>query len=276
MKSGRAERSNELQPGSSPPIHPSAGGSTWSADLELGEKVHELLGNYLPRVASCAQAERQRLLVELAGKLYDLHGSKRIEFVRPGCMEDCNIFDREHAIRAGLAVWHPLEGVHLSDAERQAIKCALAGCRSRWLKEAIQRANAGSAPPDSKTPARAQQWADIEIIFLSDERVGIKIGGTTETRNYAEMGFAKKSGKPKLAWFELRDFAEKKGVKRIASNSQQWTAVEKRMQEIRKVLRSGFRLSEDPLPFIKKTRRQQDDFGYRARFKIGCGSSYNS
>src|SRR5579883_2319843 len=53
--------------------HPSAGGETWSADLELGAKVHELIGEYWTQIAGASTGDRFRLLVELAGKLYDLH-----------------------------------------------------------------------------------------------------------------------------------------------------------------------------------------------------------
>jgi hypothetical protein len=177
-----------------------------SADLELGKKVHELLGIYLPKIGPCAAEERHRLLAELAGKLYDVHASKRLEFVRPGHLGDCNVFDGEHPIRAYLAVWQPLENVSFDYAERQTIEFALAGARSHWLKEAIQKANAEMAPvpvntavaqSNSKT-ARVQQWGDIEVIFLSDERVQIKIGAESETRNYAEMGFASKKNGAKV------------------------------------------------------------------------------
>ena len=36
----------------------------------------------------------------------------------------------------------------------------------------------------------AATWEDIEILFLSDERVQIRNGTNRETRNYAEFGFA--------------------------------------------------------------------------------------
>ena len=64
---------------------------------------------------------------------YDCHASKRIKLVRPGHVEDCNDFNAEHTVRAHMAVWTPLNGIRLDDADRQAIETALAGVRSRWL-----------------------------------------------------------------------------------------------------------------------------------------------
>jgi hypothetical protein len=117
-------------------------------------------------------------------------------------------------------------------------------------------------------------WQAIEISFLSDERVQIRNGTSTETHNYGELGFADrraKRGKPKpnLAWVTLRVMAEEKGIIRdAAKTSATWPKVEKRIQEIRKVLRKHFSITADPIPFIKGT-------GYQARFKkIGCGPSF--
>lgn len=123
---------------------------------------------------------------------------------------------------------------------------------------------------------QADNWEDIEILFLSDERVQITLGTQTETRNYEEMGFAsKQNGKPVLAWVALREMAERGGVTQVVGDREMWAAVEKRIQEIRKVLRHRFGLTDDPLPF-KKMQRGSKDFGYRAKFKVGCRPSYES
>ena len=128
----------------------------------------------------------------------------------------------------------------------------------------------------AKPAAQARDWGDIEISFLSDERVEITVGIHTETHNYAEMGFASKlNGKPVLAWETLRAMAQAGGCTMVAANGRKWAEVEKRMQEIRKVLRQRFGLSADPLPFTRKTRRDSDG-GYRTKFKLGCGPSFQS
>lgn len=193
--------------------HPSVGGQTWDADLELGAQVHGLIGDYWAQIAGASMGDRFRLLVELAGKLYDLHGLKRIELVRLGHVEDASAFDTEHAIRASLAVWQPLANFPLEDAERQAIDRALAGCRSRWMGEALRKVSGASRTagnidldprPVPQTPAQPQGWSEVSICFLSDERVQVSVGNETETRNYTEMGFAsKKNGTPMQALLGL-------------------------------------------------------------------------
>ena len=119
--------------------------------------------------------------------------------------------------------------------------------------------------------AVAATWDAIEISFLSDERVQIRTGAKSETRNYAEFGFADgRSGKANRAWEILRMLAEQGGTIRDAAKAgRTWPKVEKRMQEIRKVLRIHFGISADPIPFIKDT-------GYQARFKISCSPSYDT
>jgi hypothetical protein len=114
------------------------------------------------------------------------------------------------------------------------------------------------------------------IVFLSDERVQIWVGSRPETRNYAEMGFNnKKNGAPVLAWQTLRAIAESKGSISVASDNKNWAYVEKRIQEIRKALRRLFSLTDDPLPYVKKTQPGVE-FGYCAQFNIVCGPSYES
>jgi hypothetical protein len=129
----------------------------------------------------------------------------------------------------------------------------------------------GADMPTLPSGAEAATWDTIEISFLSDERVQIRNGANSETRNYGEFGFKDgRSGKPNRAWSILRVLAEKRGVIRDAVKTDRtWPKVEKRIQEIRKVLREHFHISADPIPFIEGT-------GYQARFKISCGPSYDT
>jgi hypothetical protein len=121
----------------------------------------------------------------------------------------------------------------------------------------------------------AADWTAIEIVFLSDERVQIRRASQTETCNYAELGFADRriedgNAKPNLAWVTLRAMAEQNG---IIQNGEQagaaWPKVEKRMQDIRRVLRTHFGLTGNPVPFVKGV-------GYEASFKIRCGPSFHT
>jgi hypothetical protein len=118
-------------------------------------------------------------------------------------------------------------------------------------------------------------WESIEISFLSDERVQIRIGTNTETHNYGELGFADRRAKvgtpkPNQAWVTFRSMAEHNGIIRDGRETGvAWSKVEKRIQEIRKVLRKHFGITVDPIPFVEGT-------GFKARFKIACGPSFNT
>lgn len=119
-------------------------------------------------------------------------------------------------------------------------------------------------------PGQETKWENVEIRFLSDERIQITTCGHTETRNYAEFGFEDgRSEKPNLAWRTLKSLAEQRGTMRPSVNGAARAALEKRIQEIRQRLRDKFRVADDPLPFTER-------IGYQARFKISCAASYNS
>jgi hypothetical protein len=124
--------------------------------------------------------------------------------------------------------------------------------------------------PSQSSGVQEATWDTIEILFLSDERVQIRNGPNTETCNYAEFGFEDgRNGKPSQGWGILRELAEQGGVIREAKQGPQaWAKIEKRVQEIRKVLRTYFGISADPLPYVEG--------GYRACFNIGCGPSYDT
>jgi hypothetical protein len=117
----------------------------------------------------------------------------------------------------------------------------------------------------------ARDWEEVEIEFLSDERVQIRIQDKTETRNYGEMGFVdRRTGKPNQSWVILRALAQVGGtLEDSAAARKKWPAVEKNVQRIRKALREHFQLAGDPIPFIQGT-------GYRARFKIRCAASFET
>jgi hypothetical protein len=118
---------------------------------------------------------------------------------------------------------------------------------------------------------QVEDWPDIEISFLSDERVQIRSGQQNETFNYGELGFVdRRDGKPRRAWILLRHLAESDGTIRDGTALQMsWPQVEKGIQEIRQLLRQHFGLSGNPLPFAEGN-------GYRALFRIVRARSYDS
>src|SRR5262249_36496551 len=59
----------------------------------------------------------------------------------------------------------------------------------------------------------ATKWEDVEISFLSEERIEIRIRDQRQTLNYSEAGFEdRRTGKPSLAWRTLWQLAEWDGI----------------------------------------------------------------
>jgi hypothetical protein len=112
-------------------------------------------------------------------------------------------------------------------------------------------------------------WKDIEISFISDERVQVKVGTQVQTLNYTEMGFQdRRSGKPNQAWGLLRGLAQGDGISpNFARNTKDFIRLEKCMERMRQRLRKHFQIASDPV--LKDPAR-----GYSCRFKVGCGPSF--
>lgn len=145
--------------------------------------------------------------------------------------------------------------------------------------EATAESKIKRIPPIASRPVTpSARWEALEISFLSDERVQIRINGAPQTRNYAEMGFAdRRTGKPTLAWGTLRLLAEKRGTIRSGRETgTTWSSVEKRVQEIRRRLRELHGAPGDPLPFIEKNECGGKVSGYEAQFHISCAPAYES
>lgn len=142
-----------------------------------------------------------------------------------------------------------------------------------WLEFAKRMAgdNAPAEAEDSPKDQIEAKWSDIEITFISDERVQINNAGKSETCNYKEFGFGDgRSDKPNRAWIVLRVLSQTGGViSDGARTNEAWPKMEKRIQDIRKILRSHFGITADPIPFVRKT-------GYQTSFKISRSPAFDS
>jgi len=235
--------------------------------------------------------EQVRLIAEVVPEYLDwsLVSTPHIDRVRQHIMKgvDAQLKGlRDRFKRRARAADYPLE--HLPHAGRyrlvygEILDVVNAELGVLEAKAFNRRAADGWKMPDAAVPARtalnnatqsltSAGWDAVEISFLSDERVHIRSGLKTETRNYAELGFAdSRNGKPNQAWATLRSIAQERGVMRNgAKTGREWLAVEKRIQEIRKLFRKHFAITDDPLPFVEGT-------GYQALFKISCAPSFQT
>jgi hypothetical protein len=119
----------------------------------------------------------------------------------------------------------------------------------------------------SEQPAVRPVWEDLEISFISDQRVQVTFGGQRQTFNYAEMGFEdNRSGKPNQAWGILRALAQASGVlPEPARDANEFLRMGKRIERTRHLLMDHFHITSDPIPL---------EGGYHCRFKIGCDPSF--
>ena len=131
-------------------------------------------------------------------------------------------------------------------------------------KMPVSRTQLTNPKEDAATSApAAQRWENIEITFLSDERVEILIDRHRETHNYSELGFNdRRTGKPNEQWAVLQLLARNDGtLPDEARTGKQWEAISKRIERTRKTLQKHFRIIDDPVPHF-------EGIGYRARFRI--------
>lgn len=117
----------------------------------------------------------------------------------------------------------------------------------------------------------ASSGRTLKIAFLSDKRIQIFIKGKVhESFNYAEFGFMDmRSENPNEAWATFLRFAQNSGeIWNEKSAGTQWPKLEKRIQEIRALLRKHFSISVDPIPYDKGR--------YQALFKVRLAKSFES
>ena len=119
------------------------------------------------------------------------------------------------------------------------------------------------APPKSVDFA----WEDVTIRFANRLRAQVTIGGDLQPpQGYKELGFMDaKTKNPNSAWKALQELARLGGTINTPPKrckwARDWTAVKKRMEEVRQILCEAFKTDADPVPFVH-------GIGYRVAFKI--------
>jgi hypothetical protein len=96
----------------------------------------------------------------------------------------------------------------------------------------------------------------------------VQAGADPQTYNYTEMGFEdKRTGKPNQEWALLRELAKERGEMAHGSrNGKDFMAKEKRMERMRKRLRTQLKIASDPI--------LRDETGYHCRFKLRLAPAF--
>ena len=142
--------------------------------------------------------------------------------------------------------------------------------REREFRRQLRARRDRAGPQQANVNRRPTTWDDIEISFLSEQRVQIRVQGELKpSMNYGDLGFDdKRNGNPNQAWYTLLNLAESNGTLEAGTGRERRNR-EKRIQEIRNALRTHFEIASDRLPFDSTSK------GYRAKFKISTSTSYN-
>jgi hypothetical protein len=136
----------------------------------------------------------------------------------------------------------------------------------------IEARHSATIQREPQTPS-LEKWDLLRVSFVSDQRLQFFIDGQpSDTYNYAELGFAdgrsRKGNKPKAAWETVKLLAQCGGTISYVLNTRiDWRRIEKRIEEIREMLRTKFAIQDDPIPYVRGT-------GYVAQFKIDLAASY--
>jgi hypothetical protein len=168
-----------------------------------------------------------------------------------------------------------VEGV-LGNTVRADVRRAIENSEEwrRHCDELLQIAEVQISPTKPRTESASPplKWEDIELRFLSEERVQIFIRDRPAASvNFADLGFEDrrgKGGKPNRAWRILQELPVCDGTIPASSISGN-QRMQKRAQEIRHLLCEHFHITEDPLHFI-------EGIGYKIRFKITRSPAYDT
>ena len=110
---------------------------------------------------------------------------------------------------------------------------------------------------------KLDSFADLEVRFTSDRQVQVSWNGYSDVLNFIELGFEDRRGteRPNKAWRALHIIAQNGGRidRQIGPKAHQ---LEKRIEELRKLLRKIFGTNDDPFQFDRKSK------SYASRFKI--------
>jgi hypothetical protein len=148
-------------------------------DLDAWGERSRLAGEYLPRIATAQGAERQQLICELAGKLFDSWAERRLTLVRT--LEDVPRFSADQALCLSLIVMQHLLDLRLNDQENEAIDLTIAGRRQFALHKALARLR--PAVDVVKTPKTfLYVFPRLDTISLSGIEIDEGIGQLEQTK----------------------------------------------------------------------------------------------
>jgi hypothetical protein len=123
--------------------------------------LSRITGEYLPRIAGATDAERKKLLCELACQIFDISTEPRAALFKSP--EDLPAFQIELDTCLSRMVMPLLDRVRLSEEEVEAIQLAVAGRRQHWLGVVVGRSASAEIPPAGPSGTESDQSPAIPI-----------------------------------------------------------------------------------------------------------------
>lgn len=241
--------------------------------------VAEVRSRWVNWLANPADGDLNTKIVDTLVETLDAHAELYLERVHPSdaiqpflaALRSAGegLFQHAAAILEGSTRQEILERVAMSFAARYEY----------WSAQAIKRietagAHQVSQPARVVHPVSVKSWRKIQITFMDERTIQIRIGEDVRSVNYTDFGLEDhRSGRPKGAWILLRALAFEGGEINPFEKARRpfpaISAFEKRVQELRKHLKTYFGIPTDPIEF---TRR----IGYRCNFTIRLDRGYRS
>lgn len=241
---------------------------------EAAEEEAGMFAHSIRQLETCPENRLSSELLAAIARVFDLR-AKYLASLVIRTYEDVNAYEA-HLERCAEALADQVRrlGRRFLPEEpfSSEVRVRLLAHRAHWRQQVLAVLREEGDVPGAASAAVAEKrqcdtWRDVQIVFLSEHRVQVTAAGRTYTQNYSEMGFEdRKTRRENCAWVMLRQLSGQDGVISKPRRGR-WPAVEKRMQEIRKLLKIHFRReaigvpSSDPLPFEKGV-------GYRAEFRL--------
>ena len=233
---------------------------------ELARQANEAVRQGIWSIADSAREVESFLAWELIPHAYEL---ARVEEFRPAPLQPGLTLEqfRDRSLK------------HLKDSDvwRSYLEERSGEHNDLDLDERVEAAAApaGSAATPPLVRNSDFSWQNVTIRFTSEAQVQATINGVFQpVQSYEALGFADgRTTNPNFAWQALQELARQGGtlgsVPKFCEWAKNWEAVEKRMEEVRELLRRHFQTDADPVPFVK-------DEGYKTAFRIDPGSAFTT
>jgi hypothetical protein len=172
---------------------------------------------------------------------------------------------RQRAADALSSEFSGLVGVKLQRKFQPVLQPLLQQYADRWVHE--QEQSTKIKQPTAKFPVLADlHWAEVTIVFTSNDTIRVSARGVVKDFHYSEIGFKdeRKNVQPNSRWLALKQFARQDGTVRWDTDisREEKRALKTAVKNLRNYLKAFIGIGDDPFhPY-------HDAKAYSTRFKL--------